>query len=56
MLGEFGLSVLSGIDMAKYLFTLQMTLPNPQCIYVANNFCEINISQQQILEFLKACF
>ena len=56
MLGEFGLSVLSGIDMAIDLFTLQMTLATPQCIYVAKFFCEINISQQQILEFLKACF
>ena len=55
MLGEFGLSVLSGIDMAKDLFTLQMTLATPQCIYVAI-FFEINISQQQFLEFLKACF
>ena len=56
MLGEFGLSVLSGIDMAKDLFTLQITLATPQCIYVAKIFCKINISQQQILEFLKAYF
>ena len=38
MLGEFGLSVLSGIDIAKDLFTLQMNLTTPQCIYVEKFF------------------
>ena len=35
MLIVFGLSVLSGIDMAFDLFMMQITLATPHCIYVA---------------------